>query len=229
MALVTALLVRNEASSDRYLKRVLGRCLAFSDKVLVLDDRSTDDTAKIAKEMGCVVKSRSVLTARAWGTESAARKELWEFALEHCTTPNDWLLICDADMEMRGDPRELCRTTETNAWAVVLYDLWDSDTTYRSDQFWIGHTVPRVWLVAPRRVPKGWEADWSDRGIHIGHFPHNFPLVAGIAPTDTYYYLHLGWMKERHRKEKHSQYASQAHQLSPHEMAHVQSILSANP
>jgi hypothetical protein len=226
MRLYSSILARNEADPTRYLRRVLSRCREFSDAVLVLDDRSTDLTPKIAKEYGAVVRQRSVLDARAWGNEASARKELWDFALEYATGPNDWLLVVDADMEFVGDPRDLCNTKELNSWAVILYDLWDSDTTYRSDDFWVGHTVPRVWLVAPRRVPSGWQADWSSRGIHTGHLPQNWVAIAGIAPPDTYHYLHLGWQKPEHRQLKYREYKAQSHQLSAHELAHVESIIA---
>src|ERR1041385_9472163 len=76
--LISALLVKNEA--DRYLERVLRRCLEFSDKVLVLDDRSTDRSAQLATDLGCLVKGRSILAGDAWGKEAPARAELWDWA-----------------------------------------------------------------------------------------------------------------------------------------------------
>lgn len=220
--LYTALLVRNEAGEDRYLRRVLARCVAFSDAVLVLDDNSTDDTATIAASMGCVVRTRQGNPA--WGEESSARRELWDFACEYAVGQDDWILVCDADMELHGDPRPLAETTELNAWAWPLFDLWDSETTYRSDNFWRGHEFPRVWMVAPNRVPEGWVADWGERGVHCGHIPLNFPLIAGNSPISVYW-AHLGWKSLAHRELKVAQYASVAHQLSPFERAHVASIL----
>lgn len=201
---------------------MLARCRQFSDHLLVLDDQSTDDTAEIATHYGAVVRSRQ--GGLAWGEESPARKELWEFACEYAVGQDDWILICDADMELHGDPRPLCESTEVNAWSWVLYDLWDSETTYRSDQFWRGHEFPRVWMVAPNRVPEGWRADWGNRGIHCGHFPPNLPLLAGNAPFNLYW-LHFGWQKREHRLLKAAQYASVSHQLSPFEQAHAASIL----
>jgi glycosyltransferase involved in cell wall biosynthesis len=214
--------VRNEAGEDRYLRRVLARCLSWSDAVLVLDDTSTDATPDIAREMGCVVRTRS--GELAWGKESSARAELWSFACEYATDPDDWVLIADADMVLHGDPRPLCESDETNAWAWVLYDCWDSEDWYREDGFWQGHHHPRVWLLAPNRVPEGWVADWSDRGIHVGHFPANFPLIAGIAPA-TVYWAHYSFLTATNRALKAAQYASVAHQLSPAERAHAASIL----
>ena len=101
--LVTALLVKNEA--DRYLRRVLQCCWKFSDAVLVLDDRSTDNSVQLAKDLNCQVRIRGSLTGEAWGKEALARAELWDWAAEEAG--DGWVLICDADMLLHGDPRPL--------------------------------------------------------------------------------------------------------------------------
>lgn len=223
--LFSAILAHNEADPSRYLRPVLARCKSFSDAILLLDDRSTDQTPKIAREYGAIVKTRSILKERAWGHEASARKELWEFALEHCTTADDWVLVCDADMELVGDPRELIQTKVCNSIAFVLYDCW-SEKEYRADEYWRGHEFPRVWLIAPKRVPTGWQPQWNARGVHPGHLPANWPAVPMFAPPDSYYWKHLGWSKSEHRQQKYLQYMAHAHQLSDAERQHVESILA---
>lgn len=205
----------------------MGRCLSFSDKVLVLDDRSTDNTPKIAKRLGCEVRHRGLNTP-AWGAEAPARQELWELGLEYVTEWDDWLLICDADMELHGDPRPLCETQDLNSWAWPLFDMW-SETEYRSDGFWRGHEVPRVWMVAPRRVPDGWVAEWPERGIHCGHIPNNFPLLCGNSAILEHYWLHLAYSTPKLRAEKLAQYRAKAHLLTDFERAHAESIISLDP
>ncbi len=223
MRLITAILARNEGEQHRYFRRVLDHCLAFSDTVLVLDDRSEDATASIATLSGCVVRTR---TGRpAWGEESPARKELWEFACEHATEPDDFILICDADMILHGDVRSLCESTEVNTWSFILYDLW-SETHYRSDGFWQGHRVHRPWLFAPNRVPDGWVAEWPERGIHCGHAPQNWPILDAIAPQQSHYYYHFAYATPELRVAKSAQYLAKAHLLTPFERAHAESILA---
>lgn len=224
MRLFTAILARNEA--DRHLKRVLGRCNQFSDRILVLDDRSTDQTLAIARSMGCVVRTRTDLEM--WGNESPARKELWDFALEHATEWDDWVLICDADMELVGDVRGLCQTEELNAWSFVLYDMWDQ-AHYREDDFWQGHRHHRPWLFAPRRVPEGFVPEWPGRGLHVGHFPPNMPLSVGLAPHSEYFWLHWAYSSPKLRAEKKAQYLAKAHLLTPFERAHADSITALDP
>jgi len=223
MKLVTGILARNEAASDRYLRRVLTRCLEFSDTVVVLDDNSTDATPDIAREMGCIVETRT--GDAAWGKEAPARQELWELACQHATGPNDWLLVCDADQELVGDVRGLCQSVEVNTWCFVLLDMW-SETEYRIDGLWQAHTTPRPWLFAVNRTPDGWVAEWPTRQIHTGHCPVNWPHVTGIAPPDDFHWMHWSYAKPQHRTAKHRQYMEQTDQLSPSERAHAESILT---
>jgi len=220
--LVTAILAKNEA--DHYLRRVLARCLEFSDKVLVLDDRSTDGTAQVAKEMGCQVRGRSVLAGDAWGKESLARQELWNWAAEEAG--DGWVLFNDADMLLQGDVRSLCYSWEASAFAFILYDVWSEDETqYRCDGFWQAHLTPRPWLVKPKAVLGDAKPVFS-RDIHCGHLPQNANLGAClVAPPDTYYWLHLGWATAANRKVKYERYMEVSHLLTDFEKAHVQSIL----
>lgn len=225
--LVTAILAKNEAA--RYLQRVLDRCISFSDTVLVLDDRSTDETPKLAQSMGCEVRGRSVLKGDAWGNEAPARQELWDWAIR--SAHDGWVLFCDADMLLHGDPRPLLWTTEVNAWAFILYDVWDpAERVFRADEYWRGHTIPRPWMIRP-------EPTWSEirpstegfpkwgRGIHSGHIHPAFPVHAAVADPARYYWLHLAYASPEGRKAKAQQYASVRQHLTPFEAAHAASIL----
>lgn len=223
--LVCAILARNEAGPERFLKRVLSRCQSFADHIVVLDDGSTDDTAQVCRDAGAQVVARTT-SDEAWGKESSARQELWDLACQSATGIDDWVLIVDADQEFVGDPRNLMRTTELNAWSFILYDCWN-ERQYRADGFWQGHAVPRPWLFAPNRVPSDWKAEWPTRGIHPGHCPANFPFRVGIAPPDTYYWLHWAYSTSALREAKTRQYQSVQHQLTPFERSHAMSILDA--
>jgi glycosyltransferase involved in cell wall biosynthesis len=191
-----------------------------------LDDRSTDHTVAKCRKHGAEVRIRKELDARMWGNEASARKELWDFALEYATEPDDWVLIADADMELHGDPRPLMQTELLNAWAWPLFDVWDSEQTYRSDNFWQGHLHPRLWMVKPNSQSLGFKPLFGQRGLHSGHLPGNIECLAGVAPPDVYW-LHWGWMKEDHRKAKYQAYLGNSHLLSASERAHAASIIDA--
>lgn len=214
--LVSALLVKDE--KDRYLERVLRRCLEFSDAVIVLDDGSTDGSPELAETLGCQVRRRS--GAAMWGQEAPARAELWEWLAAEAG--DGWALVCDADQVLHGDLRPYLLTTQHNAWAFPLFDCWDDERYYRADGFWQGYTVARPWLFRPsalRETPL-----WPARGLHTGHCPTNFPLHCGTCGPDVYW-SHLGWVKAEDRRQKYERYMACADQLSAFELAHAQSIV----
>ena len=220
MGLITAILARDEAK--RYLPQVLKRCSEFSDKICLLDDRSTDETAKIAQEAGALVRTRSILKDPAWGHETPARQELWDFATQEAG--DGWLLVCDADMILEGNPRDLMQTWDVAAWAFVLWDCWDSETQARVDGPWaMGPQVPRPWMFRPSMCVNG-APQWSGRGLHSGHCPTNLCGVMGVAPPDTYWWRHLSYLKREDRVAKHAQYMAKAPLLSEFELAHAASI-----
>lgn len=223
--LLAALIARNEAGPDRYLRRVLRVLRAFSDFILLVDDGSEDDTAALAREEGAWVVQREGETPM-WGNEWVARKFLWDQAVHAAQDYRAWVLFSDADMELSADPRPLLATEHHNAWAWPLYDLWGADV-YRADPPWQGHVHPRVWLVNPFRVPAGWQAGWMRRGLHAGHIPPNFPFTVAVAPP-AYYWRHLAYATPEHRRAKHQQYLSRADVLEPHERQHAESILDGD-
>lgn len=219
-------MVRNEAAPDRYLHRVLENMRARSDAILILDDHSTDDTPVMCAPYADFMFYR-MGGVPAWGAEATAREELWRLATV-TAAPGDWLCFWDADMLLSRDPRPLMGTTALNTWCWPLYDLWDSEETYRADGHWQGHRHPRAWMVRPHDVPAGWAPTWTARGMHCGHLPSNWPLRAGVAPDD-YYWRHYSFCTPDHRAVKHAQYLSQRDQLSPGERAHAESILDPVP
>jgi glycosyltransferase involved in cell wall biosynthesis len=210
------MIAKNEAG--RWLAQSLGSLLSCCDKVLVLDDQSTDETADMARSLHCDVRVRS--GAPMWGQEAPARAELWDWAAKEAG--DGWVLIGDADMVLVGDPAPYLYSREVNAWSFILYDQWN-ETEYRADGFWRGHEFPRPWLFSPSRVPANWAPVWVRNGLHVGHAPPNYPLVASVAPTLSW--RHLQYSTPESRQQKYAAYASQHDQLTPFEQAHYQSIL----
>jgi hypothetical protein len=218
--LVTAILCRNEAG--KYLERVIRRCADFSDEICLLDDGSTDGSDRLAWRLGCGVKRRK--EPGMWGNESPARAELWDWASR--IAEDGWVLICDADMLLHGDPRPLTYSTTVNSWAWPLWDCWNAERYFRCDGYWQGHLHPRIWMVKPsalKDIPK-----WPERGLHTGHFPTNFPYVVGnpnrdLAKPDLAW-LHLAYVDPEHRRLKLEQYLAKAEQLTPFELDHARSV-----
>ena len=200
---VGALLVRNEAAPDRYLKRVLANAKQFCDDIVVLDDASTDATVQVCRDAGCIVHERE---GNGWwggvGRESSARSALWAKAAERAS-PEGWVYVADADHELVGitpvEFRRLLRAENVDAWACPLWDCWDSDEQMRVDGYWQAHWHPRVWLA--RAYPA---ETWNPRGIHAGHLPER-PWRVGLMPPGTAI-RHLGYIQEAHRVDKRLRY-----------------------
>jgi hypothetical protein len=154
-----------------------------------------------------------------WGAEAHARAELWERAA--ALAGDGWVLICDADMLLEGDPRPLTLSWDVQAWAWPLVDLWDSEHTFRVDGPW-GHgpRTPRPWLFRPSATP---EPQWPTRGIHCGHAPTNVAGPCGIAPEGIFW-KHLAYVSAVHRAAKLAQYLAVQDQLTPFERAHALSV-----
>jgi hypothetical protein len=205
--IVGAMLVRNEAAPDRYLRRVCEQLSRYCDKLVFVDDGSTDATASICAEFGEVTSRTS---DGFWGTdETLPRSLLWELAVD-VAGDDGWVLICDADQELTGiTPDELRRLTESDgtvAWAWVLYDAWNSEIDHRVDKMWRAWENPRSWLFKAHPYP-GFAPDWVDGGIHVGHAPINFPNLVGIVPPPAGW-LHLSYVSADHRKRKAESYLS---------------------
>lgn len=218
--LVSGILARNEADKD--LERVLRSCLSYSSIVCVLDDHSSDATPKIARSLGCQVRGRSILRPNAWGAESLARAELWQWCAE--VAGDGWVLFCDADQILVGDPRPYTNSWDSNTVCLPLYDLWDSEETFRADTYWGAYQIARPWMVRPKFVPDGWTAQWNRDGLHVGHLPSNWPFINPIVADDLYF-KHYAYLTPERRQAKHAQYLGQRDKLSPQEIAHVESIL----
>lgn len=199
--IVGAVLARNEAASDRYLRTALANALSLCDRVLLLDDGSTDGTAELAEQEGAEVVRRD--SAGFWGTDEATpRHQLWELARQR----GDWIYLFDADHELLGVSREelhqLCSASSVDAWACPLWDCWDSPSTHRVDGYWQAWRHPRAWLF------KALPGEWPPRGIHSGHAPLR-PWRVGLCPPGVGV-RHLGYVKPAHRAKKLAQYLALA-------------------
>jgi glycosyltransferase involved in cell wall biosynthesis len=204
---VGALLARNEAGSDRYLRRVLANAASYCDALVVLDDGSTDDTRAVCERAEKVVAVERVGESGGWwgaGTarsEAPNRKRLWQLAREHGA---DWIYVFDADHELLGiapqEFRALTRATLVDCWAFPLWDCWDREDVHRVDGYWQAWRLPRPWLF------KALDGDWGTRAIHVGHCPWR-NWNAGLAPSGAGI-RHLSYVRPEHRLRKLRAYLS---------------------
>jgi hypothetical protein len=216
MHLTIATIVRNEA--QRFLPSALEAWRQFADRIVVLDDGSTDDTVALCEAAGCEVHRAS---ARMFGNEWKARRELWQYA----TAGADWVLHLDADQVPSCDPRPFLKAPVSY---FRVYDLW-SENTYREDAWWTGHQ--RCWWPAVHvpSLPADFKDEWPERGWHSGHVPVNIPREG--HPVDGCAILHYAYTTAELRLNQAAKYEAlgEAGHLTAQERFHAKTILTPNP
>lgn len=205
--IVAAILARNEA--DRYLREVLTNVSLLCDDIVLVDDNSTDGTVEMAREFDAKVLALDSIDGW-WGkAEAPARAMLWNAAVAEAGL-DGWVYVADADHILaevtRQDLHQLARASHVNAWAWPLWDCWDSPVQHRVDGYWVGWAYPRPWMAKAYPAPD-FQPSWSRQGLHVGHFPSNYPFAYGVAPGGI---QHLGYVKAADRAAKAAKYLAPA-------------------
>ncbi len=150
MRLSALIVARNE---EARLAACLASC-AFADEIVVVLDRSTDASARIAAEHG------AKLVEGAWELEGERRNT----GLDSCT--GDWILEVDADERVSPELAQGVRAmiaSSTSAWHQVPVDNYVGDRLVRYG--WAGSfgttSVPRL----SRRGAKRWRPQRVHPGL----------------------------------------------------------------
>jgi glycosyltransferase involved in cell wall biosynthesis len=216
--ITVATIVKNEA--ERFLPSALECWKQFADRIVAVDDGSKDDSYKLLKDAGCEVYRE---TFDLWGNESAARKFLWDKAVKD----SEWVIHIDADMVPARNPVDAL-TGKLVGFRV--YDLWDTEGSYRSDRWWTGHRRP-YWLAANVSDHQGVRWEWGDAPIHSGHLPLNArELLAPAYPLPPEVgMLHYAYSQPQLRRVKYDKYMDVEEHLNPRQRLHAKSIIDEMP
>lgn len=223
--IIGIMLVKNEA--DRYLRRVLSQMTVLCDRLLVLDDGSTDSTPLLCEHYGAKVYRNA--TRETWEkNELALRKALWNRAVAKAN-PGDWIICLDADETFHPAPHvpEIIRMVQKNnpnvdGLVCPLYDMW-SPSEYRDDELWNAHT--RDWCMIVKYDPDK-EYVWRETPLHCGRFPLNAVSVAARVPLNI---LHWGWAQHADRMKKYERYMKVDPEGKSGSLAQYKSILDLHP
>jgi glycosyltransferase involved in cell wall biosynthesis len=194
------MIVRNEA--DRYLKDVLTQLKLISDKIIILDDNSTDNTPYLCNVMGADI---CINSQRQWDkNEVSLRSQLWEI-VKRSVNNNDWILCLDADELFIDSHIPFIKylfkneSNKVDSIGFKLHDMWDEEH-YRDDELWQAHK--HYWCMAIR-YKDNIDYKWSNKTLHCGRFPLN--SAKAMIPTEIPI-LHMGWSKIEDRIKKYAQY-----------------------
>jgi glycosyltransferase involved in cell wall biosynthesis len=225
--IIGGLLVRNEA--DRWLTEFLESYSILCDKIVVLNDASTDNTVEICSRYTDIIYDTTEHTFIK--NESVLRKTLWDKCCNN-TKLGDWIAIFDADeLIHKANAKYLnefvdfgmLENAKLDLIALRLFDMWN-DKQYRSDDLWNAHT--RAFPFLARYIEK--DLTFSNSPIHCGRFPTKvLNYTCGIL--ENVYVKHMGWSTEKDRLNKFKRYMDVDPDGVYGSLEQYKSILDKNP
>lgn len=178
--------VRNEA--DRYLEQVLRELSEFVDDIVIVDDASTDGTAKLCRSFA-KVNTLVTLEESRFHEEWELRQFLWDLA---GLTGPDWILSVDADefyeSKAKAHMRELIDQDRYDWVAFRFYDFWGGTTHYREDEHWCIHKRHTRSLV---RYMPDFYAFYPKMAHHVPRLPLSYAALPGFLAELRV--KHYGW------------------------------------
>jgi len=185
--------VKNEA---RWIERSVCSILPICDRVLVLDDHSTDETVAVCAAIPGVEVFASPFT----GLDETRDKNWLLDKARHA----DWIVMIDGDeMFMPGTLGKLFEAMHTDAPSIsmrVLY-LWDRQDLVRMDGVYGEYR--RHSAFRPRNHVF---SSSTENGFHCGNVPYRAMLQAVTIDAPL---LHFGYLDAVERERKYCWYNAQ--------------------
>jgi len=219
MKLICAMIMKDESS--RYLTEVLKEANRYSDKIVILDDNSTDNSIEIAEKLKARVYTHND-ESLFWKQEHTLREYLWREILPREADPGDWILALDSDEilaeQFRISKDILLRQENVGTYTFRIYEAWGSRDKVRIDKFWnpLGKETPMLTRFEPSvnyQFPK--------IGLHSGRLPMNklSPMVPSGCSV-----LHLGWSNPKEHESKINKYLENDPNPHPQMVEHYKSM-----
>lgn len=221
MSLIAAMVVKDEA--DRYLDEVLIGAKKWADKIIVLDDHSTDDTPGICEDHGCTVYTHDAGRSIFQEMENKLREYLWRRVLPRECRRGDWVLSLDADELLQPNFKDykdkLLSQTGVNTYSVQIYEAWGDRHKIRIDRYW--NPTGKYTPILTRWLPQV-NYRFPLLTIHTGRIPMNSP---GPTVPCGFNLLHLGWADSEDHQRKYDRYMEMDKEPHPVMVEHYASIL----
>lgn len=214
------MVVKDEA--DRYLQASLHYLSQLCDKVVVVDDASTDSSPEIIKSFENVIYMRRPMRIPTFMEhEGAFRKWAWETVGDILNAEGRWVISADADDLVVGsrpfweDIISLAEEEGKSSIRSIVPEVWSMDPlSIRTDGYWA--------LNYAEKVAK-WEDGFSPAELRMGG--GSVPMTRGRVTLPDPLFYHFGYANPKDREEKFHRYSSLGHQ-SGHNPAHINSIVA---
>lgn len=217
--------VRNEAG--RFLSDVVEHIRGFAgEKLFVYDDRSTDGTFDLLRDLGVTAVQRPENVPGFVDNEGAFRQWGWDaFVAAMNPEPRTWILAQDADELLYGVPElpDLLRREAFDILGVTFFHMWN-ETHYRVDKAWKPTVSSRLFRFYPggefsqRRLACGSEPTYVQQLIRTG----SALWTTGLAMK------HLGYLRDEDKAAKYHRYMT-LDKGDFHSRTHLESILDNDP
>ncbi|MBD2847633.1 glycosyltransferase family 2 protein [Paenibacillus sp. IB182496] len=221
--LTLSMIVRDECG--RYLERALARHRRYVDQAVIIDDGSSDETARLCMEaLGEVPVTLIRNTNSRFADEVRLRQQQWQATVR---AGPGWMLNLDADEwfedRFADEIRAMLLRDDVDLYCFRLYDMW-SETHYREDACWQAHRSYRPFLLRHRPA---FDYRWKETAQHCGRFPDNiFELPHALSELRL---KHYGWARAADREAKAARYQALDPQALFGWQAQYDSILDAQP
>ena len=192
MNVVGLMRVKNEA---RWIEASIRSILPICDRVMVLDDHSTDDTAAICETLPAVSVVRSPFDGL---NEARDKNYLLDLARGF-----DWAVMIDGDEVLAHADvlRAAIEVSERQCLSLPVWYLWDTPDQMRVDGVYGNFRRQSVFRPGTAR--------FHDRGapnFHCGNVPAEIRQDCGYVSPPL---LHYGYMHREDRLRKYEWYRSQ--------------------
>ena len=169
--LILGCLVYNE--EKRFLEKFLKDISQLTNKIIIIDDGSTDNSISICSKYTSNIYQTDRLMTK---DESILRFKLWEKCTE-IAKEGDYILIQDCDELYTNNSLQnfektiyMAEKLQADGIAHIKYDMWNKNQYREDPPYWQAHFKYLVWCV---KYKKNYSYYFNNMKLHCGSIPIN--------------------------------------------------------